>query len=78
MPDPNDWNASTIAEFGTNEGRVTAAGLAVASVHDAETVTEYVTPMMYIPNDRDDSTIYVFATKGGAPTNPELVLQPGW
>ena len=27
--------------------------------------------MMYLPDDSDDDTIYVFATKGGAPTNPD-------
>ena len=32
---------------------------------------EYVTPMMYLPDDADPDTIYVFATKGGAPTNPD-------
>ena len=32
---------------------------------------EYVTPMMYLPSDSDDDTVYVFATKGGAPSNPD-------
>ena len=32
---------------------------------------DYVTPVMYLPDDRDDSTIYVFATKGGTPSNPD-------
>ena len=27
--------------------------------------------MMYLPDDADNETIYVFATKGGAPTNPD-------
>jgi deazaflavin-dependent oxidoreductase (nitroreductase family) len=27
--------------------------------------------MMYLPDDNDPDTIYVFATKGGAPTNPD-------
>jgi deazaflavin-dependent oxidoreductase (nitroreductase family) len=31
---------------------------------------EYVNPMMYLPHD-DDDNIYVFATKAGAPTNPD-------
>jgi hypothetical protein len=30
---------------------------------------DYVNPMMYLPDDNDPDTIYVFATKGGAPTN---------
>jgi len=32
---------------------------------------EYVTPMMYLPDDADNDAIYVFATKGGAPSNPD-------
>jgi len=32
---------------------------------------EYVNPMMYLPHDADDNVIYVFATKAGAPTNPD-------
>jgi deazaflavin-dependent oxidoreductase (nitroreductase family) len=32
---------------------------------------EYVNPMMYLPHDTDSNLIYVFATKSGAPTNPD-------
>src|SRR5438045_5180673 len=32
---------------------------------------EYVTPLMYLPHDTEPDSIYVFATKGGAPTNPD-------
>jgi deazaflavin-dependent oxidoreductase (nitroreductase family) len=32
---------------------------------------DYVFPAMYLPDQRDDNTIYVFATKGGAPSNPD-------
>jgi len=75
MPDPNDWNASTIAEFRANAGRVGGPfeGAPLVLVHHRghRSGREYVTPMMYLPDERDDSTIYVFATKGGAPTNPD-------
>ena len=27
--------------------------------------------MMYLPDDTDEDTIYVFATKAGAPSNPD-------
>jgi deazaflavin-dependent oxidoreductase (nitroreductase family) len=27
--------------------------------------------MMYLPDENDDNKIYVFASKGGAPTNPD-------
>ena len=32
---------------------------------------ERVTPMMYLPHDTEPDAIYVFATKAGAPTNPD-------
>jgi deazaflavin-dependent oxidoreductase (nitroreductase family) len=32
---------------------------------------EYVSPVMYFPADTEPDVIYVFATKGGAPTNPD-------
>ena len=32
---------------------------------------EYVTPTMYLADDADSGTIYVFATKAGAPSNPD-------
>jgi hypothetical protein len=35
---------------------------------------EYVTPMMYLADDGDPRTIYVFASKAGAPTNPDWYL----
>jgi deazaflavin-dependent oxidoreductase (nitroreductase family) len=31
----------------------------------------YVNPMMYLQDDANDRVIYVFATKGGAPTHPD-------
>jgi deazaflavin-dependent oxidoreductase (nitroreductase family) len=75
MPDPNNWNESTIAEFRANEGRVggpfEGAPLVLVHHRGRETGREYVTPMMYLPDTRDDNTIYVFATKGGAPSNPD-------
>jgi deazaflavin-dependent oxidoreductase (nitroreductase family) len=75
MPDPNDWNASTIAEFRANGGRVGGPfeGAPVVLVHHRgrKSGREYVTPMMYMADDRDDGTIFVFASKGGAPSNPD-------
>jgi deazaflavin-dependent oxidoreductase (nitroreductase family) len=32
---------------------------------------EYVTPTMYLPHETEPDIIYVFATKSGAPTNPD-------
>jgi deazaflavin-dependent oxidoreductase (nitroreductase family) len=75
MPDPNDWNASTITEFRTNEGRVggpfEGATLVLLHHRGRNSRREYVTPVMSLADDRDAGTIYVFATKGGAPSNPD-------
>jgi deazaflavin-dependent oxidoreductase (nitroreductase family) len=75
MTEPTDWNAKTIAEFRANEGRVGGPfeGAPVVLVHHRgrTSAREYVTPMMYLPHDTDDNIIYVFATKSGAPTNPD-------
>ena len=70
-----NWNDSTIAEFRANEGRVGGyfQGAPVVLVHHRGRTSgrDYVTPTMYLPDDDDPDTICVFATKGGAPTNPD-------
>src|SRR3954469_14544859 len=75
MSDPYDWHAKTIAEFRENEGRVGGVfeGAPIALVHHRgrKSGREYVTPMMSLPHDTDADSIYVFATKGGVPTNPD-------
>ena len=75
MSDPLDWNAKTIAEFRANEGRVGGVfeGAPLVLVHHRgrNSGREYVTPTMYLPHDTEPDIIYVFATKGGAPTNPD-------
>ena len=75
MTETNDWNAKTIAEFRANEGRVGGVfdGAPLVLVHHRGRTSgrEYVTPMMYLPHEADDNVIDVFATKGGAPTNPD-------
>jgi deazaflavin-dependent oxidoreductase (nitroreductase family) len=75
MPEANDWNEQTITEFRANEGRVGGPfeGAPMVLVHHRgrKSGREYVTPMMYLPSDSDDDTVYVFATKGGAPSNPD-------
>jgi deazaflavin-dependent oxidoreductase (nitroreductase family) len=75
MSDPLDWNAKTIAEFRANEGRVggTFEGAPMVLVHHRGRTSgrEYVTPMMYLPHGTAPDVIYVFATKAGAPANPD-------
>ncbi len=74
MTEANDWNAKVIAEFRDNQGRVGGgfAGAPITLVHHQgrKSGKEYVSPVMYLAAD-DDATIYVFASKAGAPTNPD-------
>ena len=75
MGDPLDWNAKTIAEFRANEGRVggnfAGAPMVLLHHHGRKSGREYVTPVMYLPHDTDPDVVHVFATKGGAPTDPD-------
>ncbi len=71
----DDFNSAVIAEFRENEGRVGGPfeGAPMVLVHHIgrKSGEERVSPMMYLPGPPDSPTIYVFASKGGAPTNPD-------
>ncbi|MGA3525359.1 nitroreductase family deazaflavin-dependent oxidoreductase [Melissospora conviva] len=71
----SDWNAKVIDEFRANEGRVGGpfAGAPMVLVHHRgrKSGRELVSPMMYLPHETDEEIIYVFASKGGAPENPD-------
>ena len=75
MSDPRDWNANTITEFRANDGKVGGyfEGAPMVLLHHRGRTSgrEYVTPAMYLPNETEPDTIYVFASKGGAPTDPD-------
>jgi len=69
------WNAKTIDEFRANDGRVGGPfeGAPITLVHHRgrQSGHEFVSPMMYLAATDDPATIYVFASKAGAPTNPD-------
>ena len=71
----SDFNTQVIAEFRGNEGRVGGnfAGAPITLVHHRGRTSgrDYVAPMMYLAADDDPATIYVFASKAGAPTHPD-------
>src|SRR3954449_192839 len=75
MSDPPDWNTKTIEEFRANEGRVggifEGAPMALLHHRGRKSGREYVTPTMFLPHESNPALIYVFATKGGASTNPD-------
>jgi deazaflavin-dependent oxidoreductase (nitroreductase family) len=66
-----DYNATIIAEFRDNDGKVGGpyAGATLLLLHStgARTGNEYVNPLVYLA---DDGRYLVFASKGGADTNP--------
>lgn len=71
----SDFNAKNIEDFRANGGRVGGPfeGAPMVLVHHQgrKSGTEYVTPIMYLPDDADAKAIYVFASKAGAPTHPD-------
>ncbi len=74
MAEANDWNAGVIAEFRANKGKLGGSfeGAPMVLVHSTgrKSGQERVTPMMYRAGDEPD-VVYVFASKAGAPTNPD-------
>ena len=72
MSDFNDWNAKIIEEFRSNAGQVggqfAGAPLLLLTTTGAKSGHEYTTPVMYLA---DDDRLVVFASKAGAPTNPD-------
>jgi deazaflavin-dependent oxidoreductase (nitroreductase family) len=75
MPDANDWNQGIITEFRANEGRVGGPfeGATMILVHHVGRTSgkQYTTPLVYLPGEGGDDSRYIFASKGGAPTNPD-------
>ena len=71
MSDPNDWNAKIIEEFHANEGKIggvfEGATMLLLHTEGAKTGLPRVNPLVYLP---DGDRYVVFASKGGAPTNP--------
>jgi deazaflavin-dependent oxidoreductase (nitroreductase family) len=69
----SDFNAQIIDEFRTNEGRVggqfEGATVLLLTTTGAKSGRVRTHPLVYL--DSGDGTIYVFASKGGAPTNPD-------
>ena len=72
MSNVSDWNRDIIEEFRANGGRVGRPfdGRPVLLLHTtgARSGAERVNPVVY---QADDGRWVVFASKGGAPTNPD-------
>ncbi|HEY5352418.1 MAG TPA: nitroreductase family deazaflavin-dependent oxidoreductase [Streptosporangiaceae bacterium] len=73
MAEAEDWNSKIIAEFRANEGKVggqfEGAPLLLLHTVGAKSGQPRVNPMMY--QDIGGNNVAVFASKAGAPTNPD-------
>ena len=74
MADTDDPNTAIIEEFRANAGKVGGQfnGAPLVLIHHVgrKTGQERVSPTMYLAAADDPAVIYVFASRGGAPTNP--------
>jgi deazaflavin-dependent oxidoreductase (nitroreductase family) len=81
MTNPNDWNQAIITEFRANGGKVggqfAGAPLLLLTTTGAKSGQKRTNPVMY---NTDGGRLLVFASKAGAPTNPDwyhnLVAHP--
>src|SRR3954462_13134692 len=71
----SDWNAQIIAECRASQGRVGGqfggAPLVLLHHRGRKSGADYVSPVMSLADEADPDTLYVFASKAGAPTDPE-------
>src|SRR5450755_4438935 len=81
MPEANNWNKGIIDEFRANDGEVggsfAGAPLLLLTTTGAKSGKPRTNPTMYLA---DGDRVLVFASKAGAPTNPDwyhnLVANP--
>jgi deazaflavin-dependent oxidoreductase (nitroreductase family) len=75
MPEPGNWNQQIIDEFRANGGKAGGnfADAPLILVHHIgrKSSKEYVNPLVYLPKEGDDDTTYIFASKAGAPVDPD-------
>lgn len=71
--DFEEMNRNVIAEFRANEGKVggyfDGHTLVILHTTGAKTGAERLNPLVYLPGE--DGRVYVIASKGGAPDNPD-------
>ena len=68
----SEWNNQVIETFRANEGKVDGpfkgATLLLLTTTGAKSGQKRINPLMYLP---DGDRMVIFASKGGAPTNPD-------
>jgi deazaflavin-dependent oxidoreductase (nitroreductase family) len=69
MTDPNSHNQQVIAAFRSNGGKVDEGRpLLLLTTTGAKSGNLHTTPVMYLA---EGDRVFVFASRGGAPTNPD-------
>ena len=72
MTDVNDWNTQIIQEFRENNGNVggnfEGAPMVLLNTTGAKTGKSRTNPLVALV---DDDRVFIFASKAGAPTNPD-------
>ncbi len=75
MADRGGWNERIIEEFRAHAGHVGGPfeTVPLVLVHHVgrRTGRELIAPLAYLADETDAGTVYIFASKGGAPTNPD-------
>ncbi len=70
----SDWNTQVIEQFRATGGKMGGdwGGQPLLLLHHRgrKTGDEHVAPVMYLADGDDPATLYVFASKAGAPTHP--------
>jgi deazaflavin-dependent oxidoreductase (nitroreductase family) len=71
----SDWNRQVIEQFRATGGKMGGdwAGQPLLLLHHRgrRSGAEHIAPVMYLADADDPSTVYVFASKAGAPSHPE-------
>jgi deazaflavin-dependent oxidoreductase (nitroreductase family) len=71
----SDWNTQVIEQFRANRGQVGGQfeGAPIVLLHHRgrKSGADHVAPVMYLADETDPDTVYVFASKAGAPTDPD-------
>jgi deazaflavin-dependent oxidoreductase (nitroreductase family) len=71
----SDFNQNVIEEFRSNHGKVggpfEGAPMVLLHHRGRKSGAPRVSPLMYLADESDADTIYIFASKAGAPTDPE-------
>lgn len=71
MTAAEDFNAQVIARFRASKGDVDGTPYILVHHRGRRTGQEYLAPMVYLADEHDGQLVYVFASKAGAPTNPD-------